>query len=835
MHPEISEHSFPRVPSIGKFKSIRTLERPKTQEIMLGDTGLAGLWRRDNGLAGIEAMLPRLRLVSLDIFDTLLFRTCQDPQDVFLEVGRRAVERGVLRNGLTAEEYRAVRIIALDTAYRTSQQEPSLEKILEFLPPDLGDQSRLLQIELQAEADFCYINPSILSLIQECRNRSIRIVLMSDMYLGRRRVLNLLSHAGFSQELADMAFVSVDSGSMKADGALYKRLLAANPDIKPNQILHVGDNFASDVEAACRAGIHALHYDVIRADTSGILGYERIHHKEVLSELYALRSLAMSLEENNLRIEDRAWLQLAGGVLGPFFAAFCDWVVETAASEGADAIAPFMREASVLTPMLRRAAESRGMSIPIIPLFVSREAVVLAGKKRADARLTQSLFEDRDFFKVRDLFKSLDLGVSLGRFAPFANKFLGEAWSVEFAPGRTLLQELEDFLSEEHTVDRIESVIERRRAALKGYMIGALGERERVVTVDIGFLGQIQMGIDSALAQEGVKTRFIHLMAFGKGNIGELLSCGVDIRAYAGSAGLNLDLINTIHRSAPVLEQLLMGREGSTLGYADVGSGFQPVLESNPMQEWEHEAKDIVRSGMLQFQDLWFYFRRAKPRVAARIQHDKRGWCRLIHRLIDMPTANEARIVGNLHNDSNFGSSRVVPICPPEEEDIIRRTSPCEYIRFLHNRSSAIWPQGCVTRVDPGAILSHFSIHLETGYLERMLKFSQYIATQSVGEIVVYGAGIVGRNLIRAAHLYGLKVMGAVDRKSDLWGTYLEGVEVMGLDQAVERGNHNYAVASFAFAEEIRRTIQTRYRDEAIDPNIFLPNDLYDRAVAART
>jgi hypothetical protein len=57
----------------------------------------------------------------------------------------------------------------------------------------------------------------------------------------------------------------------------------------------------------------------------------------------------------------------------------------------------------------------------------------------------------------------------------------------------------------------------------------------------------------------------------------------------------------------------------------------------------------------------------------------------------------------------------------------------------------------------------------------------------------------------------------------------------MGLDQAVERGNHNYAVASFAFAEEIRRTIQTRYRDEAIDPNIFLPNDLYDRAVAART
>jgi len=321
-----------------------------------------------------------------------------------------------------------------------------------------------------------------------------------------------------------------------------------------------------------------------------------------------------------------------------------------------------------------------------------------------------------------------------------------------------------------------------------------------------------------------VGIRLIHLMAFGKANFGQLLGRGVDIRAFAGSAGSNLDLIETIHRSAPVLEQLLMGREGTTVSYAKRSqAAFEPVLESNPMEEWEHRSKDIFRQGVFGYQALWSHFRRTKPSIAAEISRDKQGWCRLLHRLIAMPTYEEARLIGDLHNDCNFGSIRTAQMCPPEEEESIRQMGAYEYYRFMRHKSPAVWPQGSITRVDPGVILSHYCTQSDTGYFERMLAFCRSLTAEGIMKVVVYGAGVVGRNFIRAARLSGLSVLCAADRNAQLWGTRLEGIDVMSLEAAICAGNHHYAVASFAFSGEIRDTIHAAYRGLNLQPKIFMP------------
>jgi FMN phosphatase YigB (HAD superfamily) len=783
-------------------------------------------WRRDVRLAEIEKTLPQIRLLSLDIFDTLLFRTCQAPQDVFLETGRRAKEQGVLCRSLSAEEFRAAREYAMDAAYRASSQEPFLEGIVDLLPTGFGDHVRLIQLETQAEADYCYLNPSILSLIRHCRARNIRIALVSDMYLGRRRILDLLQRVGFTLEATDQLLVSVDEKARKAGGLLFRRLLAMNTDVGPGEILHIGDNVASDVEAARREGIRSIHYDIVNADTGGAFAYEATRHGPVLPELHALRRLAAA-SGARFKPEDQAWIRVAATCLGPFLAALCDWVVDTACNEGAEIIAPFMREAVTLAPMLERTIRERGLCIPVVPLFVSREAVVLAGLERVDAQVVRSFFENRAFFQVGNLFQSLELGGLPDRFAAHREVFLGQAWSVQLGAGRTLLEELTDFLLTSGTRATIEATIRRRRTALVGYLDGVFGETKRAVTVDLGFLGQIQRGIDSALRQEGRSLRLKHLLGFAKGNSGELLVRGVDLRAFVGGGGAHRDLIDTIHRSAPVLEQLLMGRDGSTVGYEAVGNTFRPVREANPLEEGELARKELVRLALGEFQDLWFYFRRAKPEIVARVLDDKRGWCQMIHRLIDMPTAEEAGVIGSLHDDCNFGSAQVVPICPAEEEQRIRRIGAHDYHRFLRHRSPAVWPQGCVTRVDPGAILSHFAVSVDTGYFERMLEFSRRIAGEGVREIVVYGAGEVGRNLIRAARLSGLKVLCAVDRNTALWGTHLDGVEITSLGDAAAKGVPDYAIASFFFADEIRRAINAQHRGQSPGPRVFHPDDPY--------
>lgn len=781
------------------------------------------LWIKDEKLTYLQEIISKIRLLSVDVFDTLLFRACREPNDIFEETGRRAQSRGVLCRGITPHEFKAVRIAAMDSAYRNSKTEPYLEDIYSSIPEHFGERNKILDIELEAEADACYLNPSIVSLMLTCKSLGIKIALLSDTYLGRQRVINLLRNAGFPVDLVEQVMVSVDERCMKATGLLFRKLLANNKDMSPQEILHIGDNIKSDVESANHEGLQTCHYDVIPFDSTGVMDYEATRHGDLLPGLCSLRKLAMVLDAE-LPTDERGWFKFGAGILGPFMSAFCDWVIDSALAEKAEIITPFMREATILTPLIRKAISDRGIDIPVLPLFVSREAVVLAGQERVDKNFVRSFFENREYFRVNDLFRSLDLSDHIGQFFPFADIYLGEAWGVETENGKTLFDELQRFLLDTKIVQRIEETIQHRRHLLTKYLEQTFNNSKCVATVDLGFLGQIQKAIDSVRKRGGRRYRLIHLMAFGKDNFGELLSSGVEIRGFAGSAGQHLDLINTIHRSAPIIEQMLMGREGSTVGYSKLSdSSIEPVLERNPISECEHQSKHIVQQGINQFQKLWLLFCLQKPDTVKKSIIDRKGWCQLVHRLIDMPTPEEARLIGDLHNDCNFGSSKVVKICSNEEEKKIQRMGGFHYYHLMRYKSKAVWPQGAITRVEPGTILSLFSLHMESGYFEKMHKFSESILSDGIREIVLYGAGKIGRNLIRASRLLGIKVLCAVDRNEKLWGSKIEGVEVVSLDEAVECGNHCYAVASLAFIDEIQKTILTRYDGYGEHPQIFLP------------
>ncbi len=86
--------------------------------------------------------------------------------------------------------------------------------------------------------------------------------------------------------------------------------------------------------------------------------------------------------------------------------------------------------------------------------------------------------------------------------------------------------------------------------------------------------------------------------------------------------------------------------------------------------------------------------------------------------------------------------------------------------------------------------------------------------------LCVYGAGEVGKSFGRIAASMGLAITSFVDSNSRLWGSRVQGVEVVSLDKALERGLHRFVIASFAFSREIRETIIERCRELGIDPTI---------------
>ena len=73
-------------------------------------------WQQDETLRKLEARLlvsaGRPRVVSFDFFDTLIFRLCAEPSDLFVEIGRQLAERGLLRSEMSPAAFRTVRLTA---------------------------------------------------------------------------------------------------------------------------------------------------------------------------------------------------------------------------------------------------------------------------------------------------------------------------------------------------------------------------------------------------------------------------------------------------------------------------------------------------------------------------------------------------------------------------------------------------------------------------------------------------------------------------------------------------------------------------------------------------
>jgi FMN phosphatase YigB (HAD superfamily) len=787
---------------------------------------LPDLWREDVFLAPAEPMLDRIHLLSLDVFDTLLLRTCERPEDVFLEVGRRAAARGWLAPGIGPGEFASLREASQHHTYATLGREPQLEDIYGRLPDWIGTRASLQRLEEEVEADVCVLNPSVASLVASCRDRDIRVVLLSDMYLGERRVRALLAQAGFDTRVwTDRVIVSVDAGGYKMTGALYEQLAAAYPDVPRSAMLHIGDNVQSDVRAARAAGLHAVHYDMVRHDPDGTAALEQLVCGSPLPELSALRRLSASLSANTPP-EQQAWYRAGASVAGPFASALVEWALDQCEAEGIELIAPLMREGYMLAPMLERAARARGLSIDVAPLYVSRQAVALAGASDLGADLMSRLLDHRRHMQIADIFALAGLDVPAD-LEPHRRTQATSAHAAQVAAGRSLRAAVEAALQTPEAQARLARVVAEERRRLVRYIDQVTGEHRAMATLDIGFFANIQRSIDLALKGEQCRLRTMHLLGFGHGPVRDHVLHGMDVRTFAGGYGSDRELVKTVHRSAPVLEQLLQGPEGSTTGYAVQDahgrgpSGLPqelvvPIREDNPLPAGELASKAVVQAGMHRYQELWLNLRRARPQTVSSVVSRQEAWGRLAHRLIDVPSYAEVATLGSLHDDINFGSRAVLPFCPDDVRSQVAWTGAERVHQSGTAAVAAVWPQGVIASIDPGVVVARHAAAATRPYMAPALSLARTLRQRGIPRVVGYGSGDVARAFIDAARIMGVEVAALVDGNSALHGTRLHGVDIMSLDDAVARGVHVYVVLSIAHAEPISTTLKQRYSREPV-------------------
>ncbi|MED3843648.1 hypothetical protein P9213_01370 [Geobacillus stearothermophilus] len=789
------------------------------------------LWKYDKYLHFVDP--KNYELLSLDIFDTIIFRTCHHPTDVFLEVGNRAKKRGLLRKGLTPKEFQQIRIVAKDKARRYLKKryghdEVTLKNIYDQFPKNISNQNELMKIELEVEQDYCYLNPSIVSIILEFIKYGKPVVLVSDMYLSSQQIIDILAKNKFPIDYIDRIFVSNEHSGGKSSGILFEVLLKYYNDIKSSKILHIGDNKKADVLAAAKYGITTIHYKVVPSSFDSVFEWERIRYGEViLPEILSLRKLAGSLSANYDKSEE-FWFKLGAEVLGPFFALFADWVIHISMEEHKNGIYPFMREGKILKELLKRSADYHGTSIDIKELYVSRQATYLPSLEKLDKESIEKLFDRRNL-KVKDVFKMFDLLECSQVFADYYNLDVSETRDVLLPSGINLRTELINYLLSEEVQKRINIMLEEKRNLFIQYLQQEVKSLENVITVDLGFQGTIQKSIEKALKLSEKRYSITHLLALGAETNKFNLLEGMDIRGFVGNAGENIEFIKTIMRSPEGLEQLIMKRDGSTLDYKYdyKDNKVVPILDENRLKSSEIRAKEICQQGMFIFQKLWFYFKDNKEKTAQMVFSKKTDICKLVHRLIDLPSYQEAMKIGDLSHDDNFGTTSINKICTSENEKLVSDMGIPSFLNrclYSYQNGKVYWPQAVVTRKNPSYLFKKYVKLNDTfSYLAIMSQMVSKVIDEGNKKVIVYGAGEAGHALMQAAHLFSLEVECIVDRNKSIWGQKISGVEIVSLDEAIERGLHVYLIASFAFAHEIKKDIEDRYSIETQQPKIYLP------------
>jgi len=202
----------------------------------------------------------QIKVVSFDIFDTLLLRPFWNPTDIFeimqqdLDVRCPALKRASFKNVRCAAESCARERMQIE---HPAYEDVNLTEIYQELSAMCGiryeDVAALEAHERELELHFSTARRSAKDLYLFAKACGKRVVLTSDMYLDRSQIEAMLEKNGYREY--DALFVSSETRLLKGTGHLFDYMLS-EMGVKAENVLHIGDNWEHDICVAKQKKIH---------------------------------------------------------------------------------------------------------------------------------------------------------------------------------------------------------------------------------------------------------------------------------------------------------------------------------------------------------------------------------------------------------------------------------------------------------------------------------------------------------------------------------------------------------------------------------------------------
>ncbi len=202
-----------------------------------------------------EIINSKTKIVSFDIFDTLIMRPFWNPIDLFVFLNQYFREITKIETGI---DFSKIRVEAEKETRRKNQekQEITLDEIYEEIQKETRLENEIIervkQKEQELEIKFCTKRKAAKEIYELAKYLGKTVIATSDMYLPIETIKKMLDKNDYKM---DNIYLSAQIGVTKFCGDLYQYVIK-DLSSKPEEIVHIGDNYHSDYEKAIENGIN---------------------------------------------------------------------------------------------------------------------------------------------------------------------------------------------------------------------------------------------------------------------------------------------------------------------------------------------------------------------------------------------------------------------------------------------------------------------------------------------------------------------------------------------------------------------------------------------------
>lgn len=534
--------------------------------------------------------LSGYKVVSFDVFDTLIKRNVGKPEDVFY-----LVEKAYnLSNRRHVSDFRKLR----QDAYRMAEKKAigkacTLEDIYKEinLPDEM--KNKLKQLEIKIEIEICTPEKEVKELLLQLKKRGKKILIISDMYLSQGIITKILTKCGITEADYDRLFISGEWGCRKTDGGLFLTA-CKEADVSMHEMAHIGDNWKNDYVRALMCGIFPVHI----SESKNKIPY--FCDKELSGEdkiLYA----ALNNVANNLIYSDCSEFEKLGiGTLGIYMYGFVTWLYRMMKQDGIHKVYFLAREGRIIKKCFEKLYPH--CEIETEYMYASRRSIIIPSYwvDASYSSVCNSMSRSMNM-TLNDFFNRLNLNI--GDYDKLLEKLnIPDDYTYDGSQmeGDQTLQTLYKELRDD-VIQKSREEYESLELYLK--QINFIGGKSAIV--DIGWNGGMQKALEKFPCIMKSET-LIYGYYFGINSA--MLGTRFDhVRGYIYEYERDLTYRYYIYGFAGPFEMALTADHGSTCCYMLEGDRVEPQLlpneyrDSNGKPSKEMESILEIQKGIIKF------------------------------------------------------------------------------------------------------------------------------------------------------------------------------------------------------------------------------------------